>query len=208
MYIEDTGTGDGDMHVATEGHEDAAAVTDDGFVDFIDGDLGQWHGDLGLDVLGDPGHPDHADHPTPGPVPPHAPAPQPMTIDTPHGAQQVGPPTEDTGNTGRPDTAIVPTARGMLLATDVNGTGSADQVLEITNNGDVTVSRHTGPGQWTVVQHGQLDQSGQYQLRPIPPAPTDDSTWSFDAPAPASDQPPASHGGYQAPDPSSDSVWV
>lgn len=103
-----------------------------------------------------------------------------MVIDTPQGDMQVGPATEDTNQDGIADTAVVETqAGGTMLVTDVDGDGSADQVVEISQTGDVTISHHTGDGQWTVVEQGKVTDDGHYAPNPAAGA-TDDAAWTFD----------------------------
>jgi hypothetical protein len=101
-----------------------------------------------------------------------------IVVDTPHGAEAVGPATEDSSGHGRLDTAVVPIDDGIMLVTDVDGDGVADQVAEIDDTGVVTVSHHTSLGRWTVVQESELGQDGF-----VPDAHavgTDDSDWVFD----------------------------
>jgi hypothetical protein len=86
-----------------------------------------------------------------------------ITVDTAHGQHAVGPATVDTNNDGRPDTAVVHDAQGdTVLYTDSHGTGQADIATELTPDGQVVIADHTGPHQWTEVQHGHLDGSGQF----------------------------------------------
>ncbi|MDR7302127.1 DUF6802 family protein [Haloactinomyces albus] len=99
-----------------------------------------------------------------------------MTVDTPQGDRRIGPPTEDTDNDGRPDTAIVHTGSGRLMVTDVDGDGSADQVVEISDTGEVTVVQHTGDGQWAVVEDGRVDRAGGYASNPDMSS-TEDAAW-------------------------------
>ncbi|GAA0507286.1 hypothetical protein GCM10011581_41060 [Saccharopolyspora subtropica] len=205
MYIEETGAGDGDIKVTVDGEEYTAeanydldgdgvdetvtVMTDDGFVAYIDenadgqadvmqtvvdgtvveqarydASTGQWTGET-PEQHPDGGGQDHG---------------QQMVIDTPQGDVQVGPATEDTNQDGVADTAVVETESGStMLVTDVDGDGSADQLVEITQTGDVTISRHTGDGEWTVVEQGTMDQDGQYTPNPASGA-TDDAAWTFD----------------------------
>ncbi|MGW1681929.1 DUF6802 family protein [Saccharopolyspora sp. NPDC002376] len=211
MYIEEQGAGDGDIKVTVEGDEytaeanydldgdgvddTVAVMTDDGYVAYIDEDhdgqadvmqtinhdgtvvdqarydaaTGKWTGEAPQQ------HPGGMD-----PEQDHGPA---MVIDTPQGDVQVGPATEDTNSDGMADTAVVETeSGGTMLVTDVDGDGSADQVVEISQNGEVTISHHTGDGQWTVVEQGQVTGDGQYAPNPATGA-TDDATWNFDQPS-------------------------
>src|SRR5699024_4900976 len=116
-----------------------------------------------------------------------------MVVDTPDGKRAVGPATEDTNNDGRPDTAIVPTANGTMLATDSDGDGTADQLVEITADGAVTVSQHSGGGEWTVLQQGERDSEGQFTASGADS--TDDATWRFNQP----EQQVADHAGTAEP---------
>lgn len=87
-----------------------------------------------------------------------------MTVDTDHGEQNVGPATADTTGSGHNDTAVVTDADGnTVLYTDTDGDGKADYAMEIGGDGQVTISEHTGEHQWTEIEHGHLDGSGQYQ---------------------------------------------
>lgn len=87
-----------------------------------------------------------------------------MTVDTDHGEQNVGPATADTTGSGHNDTAVVTDDAGnTVLYTDTDGDGKADYAMEIAADGQVTISEHTGEHQWTEVEHGHIDGSGQYQ---------------------------------------------
>lgn len=122
-----------------------------------------------------------------------------MVVETPRGPELVGPPTVDSNNDGRPDTAVVPTSDGVLLITDVDGDGSADQIVAMDDSGAVTVSDHTDHGRWTVGQESQLDSQGRSGPAPGSRAVgTDDSDWVFDE---ITQVPPDQPG-------DSDSVWV
>lgn len=104
-----------------------------------------------------------------------------MVVETPRGPELVGPATEDSNNDGRPDTATVPTNDGILLITDVDGDGTADQIVDLDDSGDVTVSGHADHGRWILTQESQLGQNGQPIPAPGSPAVgTDDSDWIFD----------------------------
>lgn len=141
-----------------------------------------------------------------------------LVIDTGQGERPVGPPTEDTNSDGIADTAMVEGADGAtMMVTDLDGDGSADQVVEVSSSGDITISHHTGEGQWTVVEQGRIGDDGQYAPDPHAAA-TDDATWTFDEPEPQQpakqpfqqagadhEQPRAHRGGAAAPD--SDAVW-
>lgn len=87
-----------------------------------------------------------------------------MTVDTPQGEVEVGAPTHDTDADGVNDTVVVQDSDGdTLIFTDADQDGDADFATEITGDGQVTVSEHTGDGDWTVVERGHLDEQGQYQ---------------------------------------------
>ncbi|WP_243790446.1 DUF6802 family protein [Saccharopolyspora gloriosae] len=218
MYIEETGAGDGDIKVTVEGAEYTAEanydldgdgvddtvtiLTDDGHVSYADEDAdgladvmrtvdsrGEVVGQARYDAAGGDWV---AEQPQqhPGEGDPRRQGGASMVIDAPGGEQQIGPATEDTDNDGRADTAVVTTENATLLATDVDGDGSADQLVEIGNTGEVTITHHTGAGQWTVVEQGRLDQQGQYTPAPHPVAgATDDATWTFDDPEPPPQEP-------------------
>ncbi|MFN2496800.1 MAG: hypothetical protein ABR608_12960 [Pseudonocardiaceae bacterium] len=67
----------------------------------------------------------------------------------------------DTDGDGRNDTVLITNpAGGSVLLTDVDGDGAADIATEITSEGLITVSEHTGDGQWTVLEHGRLGHDG------------------------------------------------
>ena len=207
MYIEETGASDGDIKVTVEGEEftteanydlngdgvddTARVMTDDGYIAYIDentdghADLMQTvdaHGTVVSQSRFDPATGDWVperpqQHPEPHPTRPE----NSLVVDTPHGDQPVGPATEDTNNDGKPDTAIVQNDKSTTMVTDIDGDGSADQMVEVTDTGDVTVSHHTGKGVWTVVERGRIDQNGQYTPNSPPHAVgTDDATWTFD----------------------------
>jgi hypothetical protein len=104
----------------------------------------------------------------------------PMVVDTANGDHAVGPPTVDTSGSGVPDTAVVRGEDGsIVMYTDTDGDGKADVEVEITKDGQVTVLEHTGPHQWTQVEHGHIDSTGAY----VPDSssakdPTTDSVWA------------------------------
>ncbi|HEY0808366.1 MAG TPA: hypothetical protein VGD84_25080 [Pseudonocardiaceae bacterium] len=112
-----------------------------------------------------------------------------VTVDTAYGTHVIGPATIDTNHDGHPDTAVVHDAQGdTVLYTDTHGDGQADVATELTPDGQVVIADHTGPHQWTEVQHGHLDGNGQYHqdstgsgtfTPPVPAADTaDDQHWS------------------------------
>ncbi|MFC7342611.1 DUF6802 family protein [Saccharopolyspora griseoalba] len=248
MYIEETGTGDGDIKVTVggedytaeanfdldgDGMDDTVAVmTDDGYLAYIDEDhdgradvmqtingegavtrQARFHEDTGEWTGERPGQ-----NPAPGRE--HAEQhDRRMVIDTPEGDKKVGMPTEDTNSDGVADTAVVEGRDGgTMMVTDLDGDGSADQVVEISTSGDVTISHHTGEGQWTVVEQGKIDDRGGYAPDPNAAA-TDDATWTFEEPAPQQhpvqetsadvDRGGAHRGSAAAADsdPTSDAVW-
>lgn len=96
-----------------------------------------------------------------------------IVVDTEDGADQnVGPATEDTDGDGRADTAVVRDEEGdTWLFTDADGDGNADLATEITQDGEVTVSKHTGDDEWTEVEHGRIGEDGKY-------TPDGDEAWS------------------------------
>ncbi|SFS85972.1 DUF6802 family protein [Saccharopolyspora flava] len=210
VYIEETGAGDGDIKVTVDGEEytaeanydldgdgldeTVAVMTDDGgHVAYIDDDA-DGRADLMQTISADGQVLDqarfHADtgewtaetpqqHPGTGE---HSGDDRQMVVDTPQGDVQVGPATEDTNSDGVADTAVVQSENGnTVMLTDVDGDGSADQVVEITTTGDVTISHHTGEGEWTVVEQGRIGDNGQYAPNQAASA-TDDATWTFDEP--------------------------
>lgn len=96
-----------------------------------------------------------------------------ILVDVEDGADQdVGPATEDTDGDGRADTAVVKDEDGdTWLFTDADGDGKADIATEITRDGEVTVSRHTGDDEWTEVEHGRIGEDGKY-------TPDSDEVWA------------------------------
>jgi hypothetical protein len=67
----------------------------------------------------------------------------------------------------------------IVMYTDTDGDGKADVEVEISKDGQVTVLEHTGPHQWTQVEHGRIDSTGAY----VPDSsgaqdPTTDSVWA------------------------------
>lgn len=235
MYVEDTGTGDGDIQVTVEGEEyiaeanydldgngideTAAVMTEDGFVAYTDEDAdgaadivrtidsegnvvsqaryeesrGHWVSEQPQQQLQQQ---PVADHPRG-----QAEAAT-MTVDTPQGDRQVGPPTEDTDNDGRPDTAIVRTGSGRMMVTDVDGNGTADQVVEVSDTGEVTVAHHTGGGHWAVVEEGRAGQEGGYVPNSVVSG-TEDAAWEVEQ------EPPGCRptGYWRAGDDQADSTW-
>jgi len=205
VYLEDHGAGDGDITITVEGAEytteanydldgdgvddTVAIMTDEGFLAYVDEDA-DGRADVLQHVNSDGVVTDQARFsPDSGAWVPEQPQQHDndlrpngdsMVVDTPDGKRAVGPATEDTNNDGRPDTAIVPTANGTMLATDSDGDGTADQLVEITADGAVTVSQHSGGGEWTVLQQGELDSEGQFTASGADS--TDDATWRFDPP--------------------------
>ncbi len=234
MYIEETGAGNGDIKVNVEGEDYTAeanydldgdgvddtvtVMTGEGHVAYVDenidgqADVMQTVDEHGTVVSQARFGAETGDWVGEQPQQrPHDGDPRgegdSMVMDTPNGDRDVGPATEDTDFDGRADTAIVETGTGTMLVTDVDGDGSADQMVEINDTGAVTIAHHTGEGQWTVIEEGRIDQSGQYTPDPAASG-TDDATWTFDEPAPV-DRP-----GAQQPwavgdrEPDSDSVWA
>lgn len=206
LYLEDHGSGDGDIRITVEGaeytaeanydldgdgvDETVAIMTDEGFIAYVDEDA-DGRADVMQTVNSDGVVTDQArfdadtgdwvaEQPRQHAVDPHQQDGDSMVVHTPDGARAVGPATEDTNHDGQADTAIVPTENGTMLATDVDGDGSADQLVEITDAGRVTVSQHSGDGEWTVVRHGELDSDGQFT--PNSADATDDATWDLDPP--------------------------
>jgi hypothetical protein len=98
---------------------------------------------------------------------------QSIVVDTEDGPDQnVGPATEDTDGDGRADTAVVRDEEGdTWLFTDADGDGNADLATEITQDGEVTVSKHTGEDEWTEVERGRIGEDGKY-------TPDSDEAWS------------------------------
>ncbi|KGI82805.1 hypothetical protein IL38_02725 [Actinopolyspora erythraea] len=231
MYVEDTSSGDGDIRIdiadseyTAEANYDldddgvdetVAVMADGGFLAYTDSDddgeadvmraidergevveqarldesSGEWVRERpDGSTIGEPG--EEADG-------------RSMVVDTPQGDREVGPPTEDTNNDGRADTAIVDTEHGQMMVTDANGDGSADQMVEISDSGEVTVAEHTGDGEWTVVEQGRVDGRGQY----APEEPTsrvsgtEDWLWN-------DEEREGTNQGPSAPDPADDSYWV
>jgi hypothetical protein len=87
-----------------------------------------------------------------------------MTVETPGGDVQVGAPTHDTDSDGKADSTVVRDPDGdTMIFTDADEDGDADFATEITGDGQVTVSQHTGDGEWLVIERGHLDEDGNYQ---------------------------------------------
>ncbi|MGH3903965.1 MAG: DUF6802 family protein [Pseudonocardiaceae bacterium] len=104
----------------------------------------------------------------------------PLSVETPLGAKDLGPPSHDTDGDGVPDTVVVTDSAGSsVLYTDVDGDGCADVATEITSEGRVTVSEHVGDGQWTVVERGRLIPDGSYERAD---GRADDTSAGFDSP--------------------------
>lgn len=204
MYIDETGTTDGELKVTVgdeeytaeanydldqDGVEESAVVeTDDGghlaFSD-TDGDgdadlmtsfdaegevtgQAEFDEDSGDWVAVDPDD-DGRDQRT------NTNAGRSIVVDVEDGTDQdVGPATEDTDGDGRADTAVVTDEEGdTWLFTDSDGDGRADLATEITGDGEVTVSRHTGEDEWTEVEHGRIGEDGKY-------SPDSDGAWGGD----------------------------
>lgn len=208
MYVEDTGAGDGDVRITVDGEEYTAeanydldgngvdetvsVMIDDGFMAYTDEDA---DGDADVmrtldqrgNVLGQARFDEAAgqwveERPDSSLAPDDSADSneESMVLDTPQGDRRIGPPTEDTNNDGKADTAILDTDSGQMMVTDVDGDGSADQVVEIGDSGEVTVAKHTGDGEWTVVEQGGVD--GQHRSAGSAEggrSATEDSLWDF-----------------------------
>ncbi|MBA8827673.1 hypothetical protein FHX42_005078 [Saccharopolyspora lacisalsi] len=227
MYVENTGAGDGDVQVTVDGQEytaeanydvdgngvdeTVAVMTGDGFLAYTDADAdGRADVMRTIDSRGEVTSQAGYDETTGEWVaePPQQPGAvdtgddadaKSLFVDTPEGDHSVGPPTEDTNDDGKPDTAIVDTETGQMMVTDVDGDGSADQLVEISDSGEVTVAHHTGEGQWTVVEQGRLDQRGEYAPERSAEG---DEVWRFEE----QDRPESARSaGYQQAAP--DSAW-
>jgi uncharacterized protein DUF6802 len=75
----------------------------------------------------------------------------------------VGRATVDMNHDGTNDTVVEKEDDGSVIAfTDTDGDGEADMVTIIDANGDVTIGQHTGEDEWTDVEHGHVDSSGNY----------------------------------------------
>lgn len=86
-----------------------------------------------------------------------------ITVDMPGEDVDAGPATYDTDGDGTNDTAVVTDEEGTTYAfTDTDGDGEADQAVIIESDGDVTVAEHTGDDEWTTVEEGHIDSSGEY----------------------------------------------
>lgn len=80
-----------------------------------------------------------------------------ITVDTEDGPASAGPAAFDTDGDGVADTAVAATTDGAtLVVTDSDGDGSADVLTEVAPDGDFTSYEHTGDGEWTVVDSGNL----------------------------------------------------
>jgi hypothetical protein len=88
-----------------------------------------------------------------------------ISVDVPGEAQDrsAGEATVDVDHDGKDDTAVVTASDGTVMAfTDVDGDGKADVLTMIDTDGSVTVSQHTGEDEWTEVESGHVDSSGNY----------------------------------------------
>jgi len=86
-----------------------------------------------------------------------------MTADTPGGQVLLGAPTHDTDADGVEDSVVTADSEGdMVIYTDADEDGDADFATEITGDGQITLSEHTGDGDWIVTERGHLDEGGQY----------------------------------------------
>lgn len=80
-----------------------------------------------------------------------------LTVDTAQGPENAGPATVDTNGDGVPDTAVTHGADGTtVLVTDVDGDSSADVITEVGSDGGYATFTHTGVGEWTETDHGNL----------------------------------------------------
>ncbi|MEO6879958.1 MAG: DUF6802 family protein [Mycobacteriaceae bacterium] len=80
-----------------------------------------------------------------------------LTIDTSQGPEGAGPATVDTDGDGVADTVVTTTSDGAtLLVTDVDGDSSADVLTEVGSDGAYATYTHTGDGEWTETDHGNL----------------------------------------------------
>ncbi|SFE47230.1 hypothetical protein SAMN04487819_114109 [Actinopolyspora alba] len=232
MYVEDTGSGDGDIRIdiadteyTAEANYDlnddgvdetVAVLTDDGFLAYTDSDAdGEADVMRAIDERGNVVEQARYDEAT-GEWTRESPDDSPvrernggsegrsMVVDTPQGDREVGPPTEDTNNDGRADTAIVDTEHGQMMVTDADGDGSADQMVEISDSGEVTVAKHTGDGEWTVVEQGRVDGQGQQagQQRSFEVSDTEDWLWNGE------EREDTGRGEASGTDPADDSFWT
>lgn len=192
MFIDESGadltvTVDGEEYNAeasvdfdSDGVDDTAVVeTDDGAITFTDTDAdGQADLMTQLDADGDvvgqarfdeaTGEWVHVDPADRGTAAAQHSAAGPMTVDTPLGQAEVGAPTHDTDGDGIDDSVVITGSDGdTLILTDADEDGDADYATKITGEGDITVSEHTGPGEWTTIERGHLDDQGQYQRDPL-----------------------------------------
>ncbi|ONI72881.1 hypothetical protein ALI144C_43615 [Actinosynnema sp. ALI-1.44] len=88
-----------------------------------------------------------------------------IKVDVPGESQDksAGPATVDMNQDGKNDTAVVKTDDGDTIGfTDRDGDGEADQMTVIESDGSVTISQHTGEDEWTEVEKGHVDSSGNY----------------------------------------------
>lgn len=77
-----------------------------------------------------------------------------MTVDTPRGEIELGAPTHDTDNDGKADSLVIHGPGGTMIFTDADEDGDADYITAITDDGQVTITEHTGDGEWTEIGHG------------------------------------------------------
>lgn len=90
-----------------------------------------------------------------------------MTADTAEGEIELGAPTHDTDADGKADSVVVQERDGdTVIFTDSDEDGDADYATAITEHGQVTISEHTGDGDWTVIERGHLEDDGSYQRDP------------------------------------------
>jgi hypothetical protein len=210
MYVDDGTSNEGDIKVEVDGQEyDAQANVDldaDGIADGV-----MVHSDTGMTVYADSDHDGIADKyaelDSAGNVTASANFDagngqwvdvgdgsgtrvdaghgEDITVDTPKGETDAGPATIDSDDDGHADTAVVDDGHGgRVLFTDSTGDGKADVSTEMGADGQVSISRHTGTGEWTEVETGHIDSQGQYQRDPAGQsgAKTDESSDSVWAP--------------------------
>jgi hypothetical protein len=103
-----------------------------------------------------------------------------MTVDTAEGEVQVGTPVHDTDGDGKADSVVVSDSDGdTVIYTDADEDGDADYATELTHDGRIVVSEHTGDGEWTVIERGHIDEHGNYQRDTLTSdALSEEGTWS------------------------------
>jgi hypothetical protein len=147
----------------------------------FDAATGEW---VHVEHPQDPSHSMHTGSSAEGTVipadPPQDATSRTITADLPGRDTDLGAPTHDTDDDGANDSVVVTDANGdTVIFTDADEDGDTDFATEITAAGAVTVSEHTGDGQWTVIERGHLDDHGHYQPDDAPEVHIDPHTGTW-----------------------------